>query len=464
MQSYYVSSAGSYQEFNSLETSLLNNGYQSNEVRAIQLHLSNPSLPASTLSESTGNSLEDIRHLYSRLKKDHHYHKLTESIFYSRRMMHQFAALTLKDWTDEPAYVEKLLRGESVASRICEIHPTKGTCDYSCAMCLWSDKQELTYAKKKLDKTGLLGISDWERIFHELAGLGTKIMVFSGGGEVLLNSDLLRIVRLAHDMMMKVQIYTNGFNFDRFGSQGLEELVHIEQIRVSIHSPFEDTYNAIVGLPKEAGALQKVSQNIREIIRLRSLAGSDLKVGIGFVIQPLNYDQIESMASFAHLLGVDFFNIRKDEVSVTEGLSAAEISLVASQLNSVRNKLINGDYGSLRIDLSDDLTALANGFSQETPRTAHCLAKHFRPTISPFGIVAPCDLKAEPRFADSTYALGNASHHSLVEITKDAAGKEIKANCAQCMPSGRTGNAVYTKLLADHTQGIMFTEQPFCLD
>jgi hypothetical protein len=41
--------------------------------------------------------------------------------------------------------------------------------------------------------------------------------------------------------------------------------------------------------------------------------------------------------------------------------------------------------------------------------------------------------------------------------------KRLTADCAQCMPSGRTGNVVYAKLLSDYQAGIALADQPFSL-
>ena len=113
------------------------------------------------------------------------------------------------------------------------------------------------------------------------------------------------------------------------------------------------------------------------------------------------------------------------------------------------------------VDLSDELVSLANGQAVGRRRTPACLAKYFRPTISPFGILAPCDLKAEPRFADSRFNLGLVSRQPVGELVAGLPSRVIPDRCAQCMPSSRTGNAVYGKLLADWRTGLTYADQPF---
>lgn len=64
-------------------------------------------------------------------------------------------------------------------------------------MCLWSDKQTLTYAERGLTADGLLTTQDWRRVLGELRQGGATTLVLSGGGEVLLNRETPEILRCA---------------------------------------------------------------------------------------------------------------------------------------------------------------------------------------------------------------------------------------------------------------------------
>jgi hypothetical protein len=166
------------------------------------------------------------------------------------------------------------------------------------------------------------------------------------------------------------------------------------------------------------------------------------------------------MVDFAAELGVDFLDIRKDEVDVTNDLTADQRAAVRRQLIDLRGRAGRGTYGDLEVDLSDELVSLANDSPVLRRRTRECLAKYARPTISPFGILAPCDLKAEPRFAHSQFNL--ALMPQPVEDMLSAIGRTfVPDTCAQCMPSSRTTNAVYAKLLGDARDGLKPCDQPF---
>lgn len=428
---------------------------------AIQLHLIDPSITATDLSSTTNLSLNEIKSLYSNMQEDGNIRRITSSIYYPRRMMTQFAEATIRDWVDDPEYANKLLRGETVAARNLEVHATRGTCDYTCTMCLWSDKEELTYQNLGLQEFGLMDALDWERVFQSAKDLGTRQVIFSGGGEPLLNKDLFNLSAAARSIGLQTQLYSNGYGLRGATERDWDEIMQMEQIRFSVHSPMNNEYNRIVAMPDNTNALPIVSANIRELLARRETSGSALRVGIGFVTQALNHHQIEEMVDFAKMLGVDFINLRQDEVEVTRKLGKVERNVITRQLVDIRYRLENGEFGNMEIDMSDDMTAQANGLEQSTRRVISCFAKLFRPAISPFGIVAPCDLRAEPRFSNPNYVLGNAKKDQLPLIMANSAQKDIDAGCAQCMPSGKTINAIVTKLIKDNDVGIHYTEQPF---
>lgn len=431
-------------------------------VRDIVLaQLVDPVLPATELASSTGSTVDAVLHAYGVIRRDPEVARLVSSLFYARRLQWTSAAATVTDWLTEPRRPAALQAGQPVQARTVELHATKGTCGFQCGMCLWSDQEELTYATRGLRADGLLSTSEWCQLLDELVAGGTTRVVLSGGGEVLLNRDLPLLLAHARDLGLGVHLYTTGFNMPPERIDLWSELARLERIRFSIHSPRPATYNAITGLPAQRRALDRVRDNIA---RLLEQPCRTLRVGVGFVAQPLNVSEIVEMADFAAELGVDFLDIRKDEVDVTTALDDSQLNSLTDQLREARDVAVAGGFGPMWLDLADELVALANRERISRPRTPECLAKYFRPTVSPFGILAPCDLTAEPRFADSGLDLGNVGRSSVTDLVAALASHHVPDACAQCMPSSRTGNAVHHKLLADLRAGIALADQPFVFD
>lgn len=274
--------------------------------------------------------------------------------------------------------------------------------------------------------------------------------IISRAGAPVTEVEMIQISTQAADLGFEIHIYTTGFSI-RPGSALFTALLRCHRIRFSIHSPEPATYDRIAGTRARQHALERVKRNLHMILTER---GEGLHVGIGFVIQPYNYHQLETMVDFAEDVGVDRLDLRKDEVDVTEGLTGHQLVTVRNQLRVIRNRMPT----DTRIDIGDELVSLANGQSPDRTRTAECLGRYFRPTIGAYGHLTPCDLKAEPRFSDSRFDLGSVKRSRIMDVVSASSGRRIPDDCAQCM---RTGNAIVHKLLADLQTGVNLTEQPF---
>lgn len=430
-------------------------------ARVRDLFIREPSLPTLEITKQSGVLLDEIVSYYKSMQTDEELQFVAKSVFYPRRIMFQIGRSMVKDFDTDREYVEKLLSGEPVSSRVVEVHATKGTCNYNCVMCLWSDKNNYTYRNQNMESGELMSLEDWRKVLIGIRNLGTRTAVFSGGGEVLLNKDFFQLIELAHDIGLATQLYTNGFNLRNLSEYEWEQILAMEKIRFSIHSPFEANYNQIVNIPPSIGALTKVTENLQELLRKRAIVDSKTNIGIGFVMQPFNFNQIIDMVNFSQQQGVDFLNIRSDEINVTDPLSAAEQDEIYRQLNIIRSGIISGSYGSLVVDLSDNLTAFANGEEYDIRLVVQCMSKHYRPAINPFGLWMPCDLKAEPRFSDPEYIIGDLHRERIEAILRESYEKYIPANCESCMPSGQTGNVIFTKVISDYQSGIDFRDSPF---
>ncbi|WP_433714523.1 radical SAM protein [Nocardia sp. CA-084685] len=437
-----------------LATEVLNRAPADTAIRAaLVCHLAAPHTPATTLAVNAGLDIEEVREMYGFARTNHQLRELIGSLYYPHRLRCGFAAATVAEWRRRPEIPQRILARKPVLAETVEVHPTRGTCNYSCRMCLWSDQAELTYATKQLDAGGLMSGDDWICVVDELAAAGVRRLVVSGGGEALINPELPDILNHAAGLGFEIHVYTTGFSARR-GSRLFAALLRCQRIRFSIHSPDPVTYDHIAGTRPRQRALERVTGNLTALLDDR---GEFPAVGIGMVIQPENHDQIEAMADFADECGVDWLDLRKDEVDVTEGLDGARLTKVREQLRAVRARV----GGTTRIDIGDELVAIANGLTRDQSRTAECLGRWFRPTIGAFGHLTPCDLKAEPRFAATGYDLGNVKRSRILDVVATSNGRRIDDDCAQCMPSSRTGNAVVHKLLDDLRAGVGLDEQPF---
>lgn len=430
-------------------------------ARVVRAHLDAPATPVEQLRRETGADLAAVRDAYTFVRADPQTAAFVRSPFYQHRLLAGVAADTVRQWTAQPDRLRRLLAGEPVLSSTVEIHPSIGTCGYRCAMCLWSDAKELTYTEKQLTAGGLLDTGTWLHVLDRLQALGAETVVVSGGGEALLNRDLAELLAHARQLGLRRHVYTTGFNLDKASDELWAELALCDQVRLSIHGSTEALYAQIVGLNAKVRPLARVTGYARRLMALRDALGGVGRVGAGFVVQPPNCHDLEMITAYAVDAGLDFLAIRKDEVDVTDTLGTEQAEAVARQVRRIRAAVVRGEHGTTAVDFSDELIAAANGCEVLRTRTAECHAKLFRPTISPYGILAPCDLKAEPRFAESRYNLGIVAVGTVNKTIAGLPTQFVPDACAQCMPSSRSGNAVYAKLLTDLKAGFPLADQPF---
>jgi len=379
------------------------------------LHLQKPSLPVRMLSGVTALPPADITSAYRVLREDATMRQLIESPFYPRRMLYQLGRQVVTDLLNDPEYALRLMSGQPVSARILEIHATRDTCNFKCKMCLCSSKYTFPYVQRN-QYMGLMCSADWRSLIEDACRSGTHTIVFSGGGEPLLNPELFDIIGHAHSLGLKTHLYTNGSGLLALNDAKIDELLKMARVRISMHATDPRVYQRIVGIPVEKHVFERVCEGIQVIIKEKNTRGATIEIGIGFVIQPLNHSEINRVAVFAAELGVDFCDFRRDELEVARKLSDAETVAMRSQLQMVRRDFIAGRYASVRLTLSDALIAAANGVILSDGPELKCFNYIHRPVVDPYGVAVPCDMQAGERFQRATQILGNVRSATIAKL------------------------------------------------
>jgi len=434
---------------------------QPRQREAIEIHLSDPSTPATELAHRTGLSFEDVAEMYRLMRRDRALRGFVKSPYYSHRLLYQTGRTIVSDCIADPDYIRRLLRGNMALSRTLEIHATMASCELNCIMCLWSRKSPFNSEEPEWASPGPLDADVWGKVLEQASKLGTRTVIFSGGGEPLLNPSIFALVGKARSLGLRRHMYTNGLGFGRLSRGDWDEAIAMDQIRFSIHSTDPEIYQTIVGKPDKTQAFRTVTEHLSLLMKYRSMRRGKVRVGIGFVLQPHNAHQIEAVASYAHRLGVDFLDLRNDAVRITRPFAEAELALVVAQLKRVRSHFCAGRYGRMNVNFSDELTVLANDDAPLARQAATCRIGLLRPAISPFGTIGLCDLAVEPRFARPELAFGSVVKTAVEQLATALGKADIPTSCCACMPSGRAGNLIMEKLLSDLESGIHFVDQPF---
>lgn len=398
--------------------------------------------------------------------------KLTKMMFlssrYPRSLLVKSAANLLGFMQLNPQYLPKILRGEMVGPMMLEIHPTNAMCVYRCQMCIWCGGQnQMTPIADFYGAERLLTVDKWCEILEETKGLGTQQIIFSGGGETLLSQTKVKpILDKANSIGFETMIYTNGRTLCDADPALLDSILSSTWLRISLHAATPEIYSRLISRPLGANDLESVLDGIRKIVSIKKQRGKKLKIGIGVVLQELNYAEVANIARLCSDLEIDFLDMRVDCIGVTKKLSEYQHEQMLGSLRELRASVENGQ-SKFSVSFADDLLiAMDKWKKMELTQPKRCLIPVVRPAIDPFGIVGACDSIGEPYTRSKSpreYVLGQVSDgRNFTDIMRSAAGKEFGIRCKFCMPGQISLNALLEKLVDDFRIGIEPANQPFC--
>ncbi len=398
--------------------------------------------------------------------------KLAKMIFFSsqypRSLLIKSATNLLGFMRQNPQYLPKILRGEMVGPTMLEIHPTNAMFVYRCQMCIWCGGQKQnTPIADFYGAERLLTVNQWCGILEEAKSLGTRQIILSGGGETLLAQDKIRpVLNRANSLGLETMIYTNGRTLGEVNPALLDSILNSTWLRISLHAATPEIYSRLINRPLGANDLGSVLDGIRKIVSLKKQRGGKLKIGIGVVLQELNYAEVAKIAGLCSDLGVDFLDVRVDCIGVTRKLSEYQYENMLGSLRDLRTSVESGQSKFTASFADDLLIAMDQWKGIELTQPRRCLIPVVRPAIDPFGIVGACDSIGEPYTRSKSpreYVLGRISNGcNFADIMRSSAGKKLGIHCQFCMPGQISLNALPEKLVDDFEIGIEPVDQPFC--
>lgn len=195
------------------------------------------------------------------------------------------------------AHAEKLnliQKGERIAPIYVRVKPTN-YCNHHCYYC--------SYADSELGLRDIVNRQDqipWEKmqeIIQDFADMEVKAVTFSGGGEPLVYPYIIETIESMKKAGIQVSIITNGSLLDGERAQALKDA---KWVRISCDSADAETYAKARDIPIDA--FDKVCNNIKEFAKLKD---KNCELGINFVINHENANQVYNMAVLSRELGVN---------------------------------------------------------------------------------------------------------------------------------------------------------------
>jgi MoaA/NifB/PqqE/SkfB family radical SAM enzyme len=195
-----------------------------------------------------------------------------------------------------PDKMQSLIDGKITAPLYVRIKPIN-SCNHSCGFCAYKKGQ---YIHDSCDRSDTLSTEKLLETIYDIADIGVKGVVFSGGGEPLLHKGIGLVLDLCHARGLKVGMITNG--------QGMtptivSSLVNASWVRVSMDYWDANSFSSSRGVaPKFFNTI------LENIANLSSHKANTCDLGVNFIVTKENYQHIQEAALMVKEMGVD--NIR----------------------------------------------------------------------------------------------------------------------------------------------------------
>lgn len=187
--------------------------------------------------------------------------------------------------------IEQIVAGQIPSPVEWVVYPSN-ICGYRCGHCIM--------AKEHFDHRKLLTKEAMMKIPEDAKKHGIKCVIFSGGGDPLLNRWTLDSARKLKEYGIPVGINNQGYLLD--------DPMPFDFIRYSVDAATPETYQEIHRVPKGDG-WEKINENIARHANLRE-KGHKIEMGLAFLITPTNWEETYEFCVWAQQYRPDFVHLR----------------------------------------------------------------------------------------------------------------------------------------------------------
>lgn len=220
-------------------------------------------------------------------------------------------------------------------------------CPYSCNFCIMEGKRV---------EGAMLPSATLKKIARDASELEVKLIHISGGGEPLTHPDVNEYITEIKKYGTKIAMSTNGYFLNRLNE-------NIDHLRISFNAGKGETYEKIHGKKK---SFDRVLKNIQNAIEQEK--GKD--IGLGYVLTPENWREVDSFVRIAEDLGVNFVHIRpaywpeknNEIVAAVKGISPSSKKIDVFSVSDKFSGYWDGDRDPCRATPIHAVTAATGEF------------------------------------------------------------------------------------------------------
>ena len=265
-------------------------------------------------------------------------------------------------------------------------------------------------------------------IIKQIADLNAKAIIFSGGGEPLLNPSTLTAIKYASKIGLDVGLITNGIEL--VDTDVI--LKHCTWCRISLDAGTSEVYEMTHGQGNKL--FVKVVNNIKRMVQQKKLMGSKCTIGTGYLTGKSTMNGMLDFAKLSKELGVDYAQFRPfhhDAISIHENL------VVAKKLETDTFKMLFSEHKYNHFD---------------KPRSYDkCYGVNFAAVVTAdYEMTVCCHTRGMTEFT-----LGDLNKNSLIEIWSNRQSVFDKIDISKCLLCCRcdTINIVLDNMISNNPHG-----------
>jgi MoaA/NifB/PqqE/SkfB family radical SAM enzyme len=286
-------------------------------------------------------------------------------------------------------------------------------CNQKCDYCV--SKGYLNGEGKVLSEQRLINI------INDISLMGSKSIIFTGGGEPLINKSTVNAIIEAKRHGLDVGLITNGINI--LEDEIIQLLENCTFIRISIDTMILDKYILLRGVKRNQ--FWRLIKNIKYLVEIREKINSKTLIGSQIVWYSQTREEIESSVKMLRKLKIDYVQIRPVDIAPSQEFKPSWSLYDDYEVffNDLINKYSDGEFRvipSFRkfYDILDHTTNHGRTYSG-------CPGGNFTSAIGADSKVYFCC----SQIGNKNFVIGNLNESSLKDILLSEKRKEIIMNC-----------------------------------
>jgi hypothetical protein len=429
----------------------------------LELFREEPWLSARETAERTGLTLDEVRGQYASIRGDSSLQSALDSLDGPQR----FFLAVLRDALLRDSLLASVLDGAPPSPWMLELH-TGPACPCRCVFCysmgagLAVDERGYQYT----DQAGMLDKDGFIRIINAFADAGGQRLVFSGGLEPLTCGFLPELLREGVALELDTWLYTNGLpkTLDPRGWRWVVD--NLASIRFSVHGATADAYHATqvphVSARAASALFERATRRVASTVGRRDdrerRGAPAAKIGVALVAVPQNWVQVPLAARMWGQMGVDFFDIRMDALTVeprAPRLTSEQMARLKDEL--IREALIEVRGTRTRVSAGRRPLSEEPGYRM----ASRCYAPLAKVAVDPWGNLFTCCMRAHPTLSHPSFRIGKltAARPGLGPHLRRAS-LPLGWHCNQCPDWEVALNKACSKIEDDFHHGIAPDQQP----